>query len=64
MTTMVSSMAIHKLLSLLGIFGEKYSSLSQIEIKDGLVIDSTPEIKNNCVCQKRRGKVDSRKNSC
>jgi len=45
MTTMVSSMAIHKLLSLLGIFGEKNSSLSQIEIKDGLVIDSTQKNK-------------------
>lgn len=61
MTTMAASMAIHKLLSLLGVFGDQYNTLSQIEIKNGFVIDSTPEIKKNCICQKRRGKASSRR---
>lgn len=61
MTTMVSSMALNKLLGLLGVFGSDTSSLTQIEIKDGFMIDNNPEIKSNCVCQKRKGMTDSRK---
>lgn len=61
MTTMTASMAIHKLLGLLGTFGDQYSSLTQIEIKNGFTIDHNPEIKGDCICQKRRGKADSRR---
>jgi len=55
MTTMAASMAVNKLLNLLGVFGQEYDSQTQIELKDGFLISSTPEIKNGCVCQKRRG---------
>ena len=55
MTTMGASMAVNKLLSLLGVFGESYSSKSQIEIKDGFMIEENPEIKSNCVCRKNLG---------
>jgi hypothetical protein len=61
MTTMASSMALNKLIGLLGVFGSETSSLTQIEIKDGFMIDNNPEIKLNCVCQKRKGITDSRK---
>ena len=56
-TTMAASMAVNKLLNLLGVFGEDYNSRTQIEVKDGFMIDDKPEIKNNCVCQKNRGKA-------
>lgn len=55
MTTMAASMAVNKLLNILGVFGEEYESQTQIELKDGFLINSTPEIKNTCICQKRRG---------
>ena len=56
MTTMAASMAVNKLLNLLGVFGDKYNSRTQIELKDGFMIDDTPEIKSNCICQNNRGK--------
>jgi len=55
MTTMVASMAINKLLNLLGVFGPDYSSMTQIELKDGFMIDANPKIKENCICEKKRG---------
>ena len=58
MTTMAASMAANKLLNLLGIFGENYNSRTQIEIKDGFLIDDTPEIKSNCVCRKKLGMAE------
>lgn len=57
MTTMAASMAVNKLLSLLGVFGDSYNSRTQIELKDGFMIDDMPEIKSNCICQKNRGKA-------
>jgi hypothetical protein len=61
MTTMASSMAVNKLLSLLGTFGDDYSSRTQIELKDGFMINDTPSIKDNCVCIKRKGKANNRR---
>lgn len=58
MTTMGASMAVNKMLSLLGVFGENYSSKSQIEIKNGFMIEENPEIKLNCVCRKNLGKAE------
>jgi len=55
-TTMAASMAVNKLLNLLGVFGDDYNSRTQMELKDGFMIDDKPEIKNNCICQKNRGK--------
>lgn len=55
-TTMAASMAVNKLLNLLGVFGDDYNSQTQIEWKDGFMIDYMPEIKKNCICQKNRGK--------
>lgn len=61
MTTMAASMAVNKLLSLLGIVGADYESQTQIELKDEFMISSSPEIKSDCVCQKRRGLADRRR---
>lgn len=61
MTTMAASMAVNKLLNLLGVFGNDYNSLTQIELKDGFMIDTNPPIKDNCVCQKRRGMAEKRR---
>ena len=55
-TTMAASMAINKLLNLLGVFGDDYNSRTQIEIKGSFMVDDMPEIKKNCICQKNRGK--------
>ena len=57
MTTMASSMAVNKLLNLLGVFGSDYSSMTQIELKDGFMINASPKIKENCICKKKRGSV-------
>lgn len=61
MTTMAASMAVNKLLNLLGVFGNDYGSLTQIELKDGFMLDNNPPRKENCVCQKRRGLATKRK---
>lgn len=61
LTTMAASIGINKLLGLMGIFGENYSSRTQIELKNGFMIDDIPPINPNCVCQKRKGKADNRK---
>jgi len=55
MTTMAASMGVHKLLNLLGAFGDDYASRTQIELKTGFMNEDTPEIKETCVCLKRRG---------
>ncbi len=52
---MAASMGVHKLLNLLGVFGDSYASRTQIELKSGFMNKDTPEIKETCVCQKRRG---------
>lgn len=57
-TTMASSMAVNKLLNMLGIFGTDYNSLTQIELKDGFMIDSEPEINKSCICRKKMGSAD------
>lgn|SRR5574341_1547593 len=61
MTTMAASIAVNKLLNLLGVFGIEYNSRTQIELKTGFMIDDTPAVKSNCVCQKRRGLANKRK---
>lgn len=60
LTTIAASLGVNKLLSLLGAYGEDYSSKTQIELKNGFMIDESPPIKSECVCQKRRGKGDAR----
>lgn len=55
MTTFAASMGVHKLLSILGVFGSDYASRTQIELKSGFMNEDTPGIKEGCVCQKRRG---------
>ena len=55
MTTLAASLGVQKLLNLLGVFGDNYASRTQIELKTGFMNEDTPEIKETCVCQKRRG---------
>ena len=54
LTTRAASMGVDKLLSLIGVFGAEYRSRTQIEIKDGAMIEDTPKIKNQCICKKHR----------
>lgn len=61
LTTLAASIGVNKLLSLIGIYGENTCTRTQIELKDGFMIEESPEIKSDCVCMKRRGKGDSRK---
>jgi hypothetical protein len=60
LTTLAASMAVNKFLGLLGVFGNEYSSRTQIELQNGFMLDDTPPIKWNCVCRKRRGVGDMR----
>ena len=55
LTTMAASMAVNKILSIIGTFGTKYNTRTQIELKDGFMIDDTPKIKENCICKKHSG---------
>lgn len=64
LTTVASSMAVNKLLSLLGVFGNNYNSRTQIEIKENFMIDDNPEIKTDCICSKRKGKASEREIVC
>ena len=55
LTTMAASMAVNKLLGLLGVFGTEYGTRTQIELRDGFMIDDSPESKPGCVCRKGGG---------
>ena len=59
MTTMSASLAVNKLLSILGTFGDAYSTRTQVELKDGFMVNDTPEIVNNCICRKNMGRTNS-----
>ena len=59
MTTMSASLAVNKLLCILGTFGDTYSSRTQTELKDSFMVNDTPEIKNDCVCRKNMGRTGS-----
>lgn len=61
MTTMVASMGVNKLLALLGIFGSQYASVTQIELKDGFMIEENPKVQENCICHKRKGLAGKRR---
>lgn len=54
LTTRAASMGVDKLLCLIGVFGSDYHSRTQIEIKEGLMIEDTPKIKNQCICKKQK----------
>ena len=61
MTTMAASMGINKLLGLLGTFGSQYASVTQIELKDGFMIEENPKVQENCVCHIRKGSAGKRR---
>lgn len=54
LTTRAASMGVDKLLSLIGVFGNEYNSRTQIELKDGIMIEDTPKIKKQCICRKQK----------
>lgn len=56
LTTMTASMAVNKLLNLIGVFGDQYDPRTQIEIKNGYLINDRPGIDEDCICQKNSGK--------
>ena len=58
LTTMAASMAVNKLLSILGTFGEQYNPRTQIELKGGFMIDDMPEKRKGCICLKYRGRCN------
>lgn len=56
LTTMTASMAVTKLLSVVGVFGDQYNSRTQIELQDEYMVNDRPGIVTNCVCRKNLGK--------
>ena len=58
LTTMAASMAVNKLLGILGTFGDRYGSRTQIELKGGFMIDDEPEIRKDCICGRNRGRCN------
>jgi len=61
LTTMAASLAVQKILEILGVFGDNYDTTTQIELKNGFMIGNSPEIKSGCICLKRRGIASERK---
>ena len=55
LTTMAASMAVFKLISMVGAFGDKYNPRTQIELQSGFMVDDRPEIRTNCICRKNLG---------
>lgn len=55
LTTMAASMAVNKLIGMLGVFGGSQDSRQQMEIKDGFVISDSPEAKPDCICATTKG---------
>ena len=55
LTTIAASLAVSKMLNLVGTFGIEYNTRTQIELKDGFMVSDTPKIKKDCVCQKSIG---------
>jgi hypothetical protein len=60
MTTMAGSTA-EQTSSLVGVFGDSYDTRTQIELKSGFMVSDVSEIKDNCICPKRRGIGDKRR---
>lgn len=60
MTTMAASLAVHKLLCLMGRFGNDYPTRSQIELNNCFMVNETPSVKSGCICQKMRGLAGKR----
>ena len=58
LTTLAASMAVTKLLSLVGVSGDQYKSYTQIELQDGYMISEEREIKVGCVCRKNLGECN------
>lgn len=56
LTTMAASMAVTKFLNVMGVFGDQYNPMTQIEMRDGFMIDDCPEINANCICRKSLGR--------
>ena len=55
LTTLAASMAVNKLIGMLGVFGENQDSRQQMEIKDGFVISDSPKAKADCICATTKG---------
>lgn len=54
LTTRAASMGVDKLFGLLGVFGKEYNSRTQIEVKEGVMIEDTPKSKKHCICKKQK----------
>jgi hypothetical protein len=59
-TTLAATIAVNKFLKLLNALGDEYSSRTQVEVNEEFMISDSPEIKAECICQKRRGLGESR----
>ena len=55
LTTMAASMAVNKLIGMLGALGENPDSRQLVEIKDGFAISDSPKARAGCICETARG---------
>jgi molybdopterin/thiamine biosynthesis adenylyltransferase len=60
LTTLAATIAVNKFLSINHVFGDEYSSRTQLEVKGEFMLADSPEIKPNCICQKRKGLAEDR----
>ncbi len=61
LTTLAASIGVNKLLGLLGIFGLDCGTRTQLELKNGFMIDDSPDVKSDCICDKLRGRGEKRR---
>jgi hypothetical protein len=55
LTTLTASLAVNKLLSLLGLFGDDYNTRTQIELVNDVMIKDNPDASDDCVCRIHKG---------
>jgi len=60
LTTLAASLGINKLLGLLGAFGDNPTSRTQLELRNGFMVDDSPKIRDDCICAKLRGLGEKR----
>ena len=55
LTTFTASLAVNKLLALLGLFDQNYSTRTQIELVNEVMIKDSPNALDTCICKIHKG---------
>lgn len=56
LTTMAATLAVNKFLALAGLLGGEYGTRTQMDIREGIVVDDSPAQRPHCICHAERGR--------